>query len=160
MDGGGNVWFAGTAAGKIGKRSIASGEITEPLTLPFGGEHSGITVVGNDLWFAEPAAGELGSLDSQTGVLREFLFGVGSPLLDGPHDLAVASWVSSSCFLRGHSLVAGSWLIRTLFLDGGYDEWQAVGDCCCKLGPCPGFRLPSPQSTSYACSEWLRILGP
>ncbi len=76
VDGEGNVWFAETAADKIGVLDVASGTVSEPVTLTAGSQPWAVAISGvgtsTAVWFTEKAGNRIGKFVPATGVITEF----------------------------------------------------------------------------------------
>jgi virginiamycin B lyase len=73
VDGSGNVWFAETAANRIGKLEVASGVISE-YTIPTANSQPWEVAIGGDgtVWFTEKAGNKIGSLAPSTRAVTEY----------------------------------------------------------------------------------------
>jgi streptogramin lyase len=73
VDGEGNVWFAETATDKIGRLDVASGTVSEPVTLTDGSQPWGVAIssVGTSttVWFTERLGNQIGKFVPATGVV-------------------------------------------------------------------------------------------
>jgi virginiamycin B lyase len=76
VDGDGNVWFTETAADKIGRLDLASGTVSEPVTLTAGSQPWGVAINGvgtsTVVWFTERLGNRIGRFVPATGVVGEF----------------------------------------------------------------------------------------
>lgn len=75
VDGDGSVWFAETAADKIGKLDVVSGTVTEPVALAAGSQPWGVAISGvgtsTVVWFTEKVGNRIGKFVPATGVTTE-----------------------------------------------------------------------------------------
>jgi streptogramin lyase len=76
IDGVGNVWFAESAADKIGVVDLATGIISEPVRLRHGSQPWGVAISGTGVdtavWFTERAGNRIGKYVPATGDLVEY----------------------------------------------------------------------------------------
>ena len=75
VDGDGNVWFAETAADKIGRLDVSSGTVSEPVTLAAGSQPWGMAISGvgvsTVIWFTERLANRIGKFVPATGLVTD-----------------------------------------------------------------------------------------
>lgn len=75
VDGDGNVWFAETAANKIGVLDVASGTVNEPVTLTAGSQPWGVAISGvgpsTVVWFTEKIGSRIGKFVPATDAITE-----------------------------------------------------------------------------------------
>ncbi len=75
VDGDGNVWFAETAADKVGRLDVASGTVSEPVTLMAGSQPWGVAISGlgtsTVVWFTERLGNRIGKFVPATGVVTD-----------------------------------------------------------------------------------------
>jgi virginiamycin B lyase len=87
IDGAGNVWFAESAADRIGVLDVATGTISEPLTLTQGSQPWGVTIggsgAGTTIWFTERSGNRIGKYVPATGALTEYSVPTGGALPSG-----------------------------------------------------------------------------
>ncbi|MEJ2737931.1 MAG: CARDB domain-containing protein, partial [Anaerolineae bacterium] len=75
VDGDGNLWFAETAADKVGRLDVASGTVSEPVTLAAGRQPWGVAISGVGtsmvIWFTERSGNRIGRFVPATGAVSE-----------------------------------------------------------------------------------------
>jgi streptogramin lyase len=75
IDADGNVWFADTGRDRIGMLDVASGTVSEPVTLTAGSQPWGVAISGIGLstvvWFTEKAGNQIGQFVPATGGIAE-----------------------------------------------------------------------------------------
>jgi virginiamycin B lyase len=75
VDGDGNLWFAETAADKVGRLDVASGTVSEPVTLIAGSQPWDVAISGvgasTIVWFTEKEGNRIGKFVPVTGVMTE-----------------------------------------------------------------------------------------
>jgi streptogramin lyase len=97
VDGNGDVWFAESAADKIGRLELDAGtgiatfsEYDEDDGLSSGSQPWGVVVGGGAVWFTERAGDRIGKLDPLTGSVTEY------PLPAGAHPGGIDFWSAAN----------------------------------------------------------------